>query len=58
MDAKLYVDATYGEVRWIPGQGYQAYFSRPLPQSVELASDTVTCLADAEAALGRLAGAG
>ncbi len=58
MDAKLYVDATYGEVRWVPGQGYQAFFSRPLPQSVELASDTVTCLADAEAALGRLAGAG
>ena len=58
MDAKLYVDATYGEVRWVPGQGYQAYFSRPLPQSVELASDTVYCLADAEAALGRLAGAG
>ena len=58
MDAELYVDDLYGEVRSVPGQGYQAYYSRPLPQSVELASNTVTCLADAEAALGRLAGAG
>ena len=58
MDAELYVDDIYGEVRSVPGQSYQAYYSRPLPQSVELASNTVTCLADAEAALGRLAGAG
>ena len=58
MDAELYVDDIFGEVRSVPGQGYQAYYSRPLPQSVELASNTVTCLADAEAALGRLAGAG
>ena len=58
MDASLYVDGTFGELRLVPGLGYQAYHSRPLPQSVELAPSTVVCLADAEAALGRLAGAG
>ncbi len=58
MDADLYVDTTFGEVRWVPGKAYQAYYSRPLPQSVELAPDTVLRLTDAEAALGRLAGAG
>ena len=58
MDASLYVDSTFGELRRVPGLGYQAYYSRPLPQSVELAPSTVVCLADAEAALGRLAGAG
>ena len=58
MDADLYVDTTYGELRWVPGRGYQAYYAHPLPQSVDLAAATVTCLADAEAALGRLAGAG
>jgi len=58
VDAKVYQDTTYGEVRLVPGKGYQAYYPRSLPNSLDLAHDTVMCLADAEAALGRLAGAG
>ena len=58
MDAELYVDTTYGEVRWVPGKGYQSYYPRPLPQLIDLAPETVLCLTEAEAALGRLAGAG
>ena len=58
MDADRYVDTTYGELRWVPGQEYRAYYPHPLPHSVDLEPATVTRLADAEAALGRLAGAG
>lgn len=58
MDAEHYASTDYGEVRPVPGHGYQAYYPNPLPQLVELSPETVTCLADAEAALGRLAGAG
>ncbi|MDE0169049.1 MAG: Fic family protein [bacterium] len=58
MDPEGYTDTTYGEVRLVPGQGYRAYYPKTLPPVVELATATVTCLADAEAALGRLAGTG
>ena len=58
MDTKLYTDTTYGEVRLVPREGYQAYYPNPLPHSIDLSHDTVRCVADAEAALGRLAGAG
>ena len=58
MDAKLYEKTLYGEVRSVPGKGYRAYYPNPLPQSIDMAHDTVMRLADAEAALGRLAGAG
>lgn len=58
MDAKLYTDTTYGAVRLVPGKGYQAYYPNPLPHSMDLSPDTVIRVADAEAALGRLAGAG
>lgn len=58
MDSERYKDNTFGEVRLVPGMGYRAYYPNPLPSVVELRPATVTCLADAEAALGRLAGAG
>ena len=58
MDPGRYTDTTYGTVRPVPGLGYSAYYPNTLPRFVELASDTVTCLADTEASLGRLAGAG
>lgn len=58
MDSNLYENTLYGEVRSVPGKGYRAYYPNPLPQSIDMAHDTVMRLADAEAALGRLAGAG
>ena len=58
MDPERYTDSTYGKVQPVPGLGYRAYYPNSLPPRVELASDTVTRLADAEASLGRLAGAG
>lgn len=58
MDAERYTDTVYGEVRRVPNRKYQAYHPNPLPEHVELASETVGRLADAEAALGRLAGVG
>lgn len=58
MDSQRYVDSTFGQVRRVPERGYLAYYPRMLPESVDLATDTVKRLADAEAALGRLAGAG
>lgn len=58
MDGSLYEKTIYGEVRSVPGKGYRAYYPNPLSQSIDMAHDTVMRLADAEAALGRLAGAG
>ena len=58
MDADLYQDTVFGGVRSVPGKGYRAYYPNPLPPSIDIAQDTVLRLADAEAALGRLAGAG
>ena len=58
MDANLYEKTLYGEVRSVPGKGYRAYYPSPLPQTIDIAHDTVMRVADAEAALGRLAGAG
>ena len=58
MNPERYTDDTYGMVHPVPGLGYSAYFPKALPSRVELASDTVTRLADAEASMGRLAGAG
>lgn len=58
MDPERYTDSTYGKVQPVPGLGYEAYYPNSLPPRVELASDTVMRLADAEASLGRLAGAG
>jgi Fic family protein len=59
MDAKRYADTQFGAARSTGGQhGYVAYFPRPLPRSVEISGPNVSLMADAEAALGRLAGTG
>jgi Fic family protein len=58
VDTERYQDTTFGQVRRVPGKGYLAYYPRALPASVELSPETVQLLADAEAALGRLAGVG
>lgn len=59
MNPERYQTTSFGTVKRTIGRyGYFAYFPRPIPRAVELAMSSVTLLADAEAALGRLAGAG
>jgi len=54
-----YASTPFGEARRTLGRhGYVAYFPAPIPRSIELPSPTIRLLADAEAALGRLAGVG
>jgi Fic family protein len=54
-----YADTPFGRAAATAGMhGYVAYFPRSIPRSVELTPDNLLRLADAEAALGRLAGAG
>ncbi len=57
MDADRYADTIFGRARRTVGRdGYVAYFPRPVPRNVPISSANVMLLADAEAALGRLAG--
>ena len=59
MDARRYEDSEFGSVRRTGGpHGYQAFFPNPIPRDLSLSADHILRLADAEAALGRLAGAG
>jgi Fic family protein len=59
MEPSRYDDTAFGRVRRTHGQhGYYAYFPRPIPREVGLSQANLLRLADAEAALGRLAGAG
>lgn len=59
MDALIYEDTAFGEARRTPGpHGYVAFHAKSIPRAVEISSRNVMRLADAEAALGRLAGAG
>ncbi|MDD9369613.1 MAG: hypothetical protein PV358_05840, partial [Acidimicrobiales bacterium] len=59
MDARRYEDTEFGSVRHTGGpHGYQAFFPKPIPRDLSLSTDHILRLADAEAALGRLAGAG
>jgi Fic family protein len=59
MDAASFSSSAFGEARRTIGpHGYVAYFPAPLPRALELPSRLVGLLADAEAALGRLAGVG
>jgi Fic family protein len=54
-----YASTIFGEPRRTPGRhGYVAYFPAPIPRTVDLSPATVRLLADAEAALGTLAGVG
>lgn len=59
MDAERYGDTVFGQARRIPGaHGYVAYFPRSIPRGLSVSPENLIRLADAEAALGRLAGAG
>lgn len=59
VDQERFADTAFGRARRTPGpHGYVAYFPRPIPRSVEISPKNLLRLADAEAALGRLAGAG
>lgn len=59
MDAARYAKTQFGSaVRTAGAHGYVAYVPNPLPRHLEVGSAVVAQLADAESALGRLAGAG
>ncbi len=59
MDADRHPDTQFGRVRRTGGKhGYLAYFPRPIPRQVPISRANLLRVADAEAALGRLAGAG
>lgn len=54
-----YATTPFGEARRTLGpHGYVAYFPAPIPRCIDLPTATVRLLADAEAALGTLAGVG
>jgi Fic family protein len=59
MDLASYPASPFGQARSTGGRhGYVAYYPAPLPRSVDLRPATIMLLAEAEAALGRLAGVG
>lgn len=59
MDPDRFTDTPFGRARRTPGRhGYVAYFPQPIPRSVTISQANLLRLADAEAALGHLAGAG
>ena len=59
VDADRYADTTFGRPMATTGaHGYVAYLPLPIPRSVQISPENLLRLADAEAALGRLAGAG
>lgn len=59
MDAASYRSTPFGRAHRTPGRhGYIAFFPAPIPRTIELPASTVTLLADAESALGRLAAIG
>ncbi|MDE3204468.1 MAG: Fic family protein [Acidobacteriota bacterium] len=59
MDPARYEETAFGRAQRTPGpHGYVAYFPRPIPRHLAVSAVNVVLLSDAEAALGRLAGAG
>lgn len=59
MEPETYAPTPFGEARRTPGRhGYLAYFPEPIPRALVLPASTVRLLAEAEGALGRLAGVG
>jgi Fic family protein len=59
VDATRYADTPFGSVRRTGGRhGYLAFFPESIPREVAISQANLLRLADAEAALGRLAGAG
>ena len=58
MDASRYADTAFGAARGTGGRhGYTAFFPHTIPRQLAISPENVLRLADAEAALGRLAGA-
>ena len=58
MDLDRYDDTVFGRALRLPGaHGYVAYLPKPIPRQLGISSDNLLRLADAEAALGGLAGA-
>ncbi len=59
MDPSLYKTTAFGRARRTSGRhGYVAYFPASIPRTLDLPEPTVRLLADAEGALGQLAGVG
>lgn len=59
MDAERFADTPFGRALRTPGpHGYVAYAPRAIPRTLDISPGNLLRLADAEAALGRLAGAG
>ncbi|MBK5224755.1 MAG: Fic family protein [Acidimicrobiia bacterium] len=59
MDRGRYDETPFGAARDTGGRhGYVAYFPEPIPRRLQVSNDNLMRVADAEAALGRLAGAG
>ena len=59
MELDQYAATSFGAARRTSGaHGYIAYFPKPIPRALPISPVNVLKLADAEAALGRLAGAG
>ena len=59
MELGDYAATAFGAPRRTLGRyGHVAYFPAPIPRALELEASTIRALADAEAALGRLAGVG
>ena len=59
MDASRYAATRFGRAgRTLGPHSYVAYFPETLPRSLELSAESIMLTADAEAALGRLAGVG
>src|SRR6478672_6379603 len=57
MESEVYRSTVFGEARRTHGpHGYVAYFPAPIPRSLELPGAAVRMLAEAEGALGQLAG--
>lgn len=58
MELDEYRSTEFGVARRTAGRhGYVAYFPRPIPRDVRISTANIALMADAEAALGRLAGA-
>ena len=59
MKAEKNPPSLFGEARRAAGRhGYAAYFPAPIPRTLEVPAATVSLLAEAESALGQLAGVG
>jgi Fic family protein len=59
VELAAYASTAFGEARRTLGRhGYVAYFPAMIPRTIDLPAQVISLLADAEAALGRLAGVG